>query len=58
MCPTVGFTRVEQSASDLSRLVGERVEKKISCFINVLCSLAGSSGFAVLFKLGEIFAFC
>lgn len=56
-CATVAFTRVEQSACGLSRLGGERGEKKISCFINVLWSLAGSSGFAVLFKLREIFYF-
>lgn len=57
-CATVGFTRVKQSACGLSRLVGERGEKKISCFINVLWPLAGSNGFGVLFKLREIFTFC
>lgn len=57
-CATAGSTGVRQSACGLSELVDEKGEKKISLFINVLWSLAGSKGFAVLFKLRGIFTFC
>lgn len=56
-CASVGFTRVQQRACDPSRLVGDKGEK-ISHFINVFWSLAGSNSFAVLLKLREIFTFC
>lgn len=57
-CVTLGFTRVEHSACGLCRLLGEKGEKKISWFITVLWSLAGSNGFAVLLRLRETFPFC
>lgn len=49
-CATEGFTRVQQRACDLSRLVGE---KKISCFRNVLWSLAGSITLLFYSSLGR-----
>lgn len=49
-CATAGFTRVQQRACDLSRLVGE---KKISHFINVLWSLAGSNTLLFYSSLGR-----
>lgn len=57
-CATVDFTGVRQSACGLSELMDKKGEKKISCFINVLWSLAGSKGVAVLCKLRGIFTFC